>query len=179
MVVSGSLVSKQRPFLPQLLGPVGCLRNAEGFGHGLAFFFRCTKTFDTKLSQWLPLEPPLWGPVFPPMQLLLISASVLVKPQKNSNPHNLSWSSYCLLLFCCCLLKDTVTLLSLTVRYTKMYRCRAESQALHRELAGLSERYSQKCLELNRAEQNNAEREREICRKERDLEQLRKENQVS
>ncbi|XP_029691770.1 TRIO and F-actin binding protein b isoform X1 [Takifugu rubripes] len=55
--------------------------------------------------------------------------------------------------------------------------CRAESQALHRELAGLSERYSQKCLELNRAEQNNAEREREICRKERDLEQLRKENQ--
>lgn len=57
--------------------------------------------------------------------------------------------------------------------------CRAESQSLQRELAGLSERYSQKCLELNRAEQNNAEREREISRKERDLEQLRKENQVS
>uniref|UniRef100_H2T081 TRIO and F-actin binding protein b n=1 Tax=Takifugu rubripes TaxID=31033 RepID=H2T081_TAKRU len=72
---------------------------------------------------------------------------------------------------------STLTLLSLTVRYTKMCHCRAESQALHRELAGLSERYSQKCLELNRAEQNNAEREREICRKERDLEQLRKENQ--
>ncbi|CAG01653.1 unnamed protein product, partial [Tetraodon nigroviridis] len=53
---------------------------------------------------------------------------------------------------------------------------KAESQALQRELAGLSERYSQKCLELNRAEQNSAEREREICRKERDLEQLRKEN---
>ncbi|XP_067472498.1 TRIO and F-actin binding protein b [Thunnus thynnus] len=53
----------------------------------------------------------------------------------------------------------------------------AESQALQRELAGLSERYSQKCLELNRAEQNNAEREREISRKERDMEQLRKENQ--
>lgn len=65
--------------------------------------------------------------------------------------------------------------LSLTVQY----RCRTESQALQRELAGLSERYSQKCLELNRAEQNSAEREREICRKERDLEQLRKENQVS
>ncbi|XP_019726502.1 TRIO and F-actin binding protein b isoform X1 [Hippocampus comes] len=52
----------------------------------------------------------------------------------------------------------------------------AESQALQRELGGLSERYSQKCLELNRAEQNNAERERELSRKERDLEQLRKEN---
>ncbi|KAM6904457.1 TRIO and F-actin binding protein b [Xenentodon cancila] len=52
----------------------------------------------------------------------------------------------------------------------------AETQALQRELAGLSERYSQKCLELNRAEQSSAEREREISRKERDLEQLRKEN---
>ncbi|KAM9345845.1 TRIO and F-actin binding protein b [Symphorus nematophorus] len=53
----------------------------------------------------------------------------------------------------------------------------AESQAFQRELNGLSEQYSQKCLELNRAEQNNAEREREISRKERDMEQLRKENQ--
>ncbi|KAG7216218.1 hypothetical protein INR49_029067 [Caranx melampygus] len=53
----------------------------------------------------------------------------------------------------------------------------AETQSLQRELAGLSERYSQKCLELNRAEQNNAEREREISRKERDMEQLKKENQ--
>ncbi|XP_054464151.1 TRIO and F-actin binding protein b isoform X1 [Anoplopoma fimbria] len=53
----------------------------------------------------------------------------------------------------------------------------AETQALQRELAGLSERYSQKCLELNRAEQDSAEREREISRKERDMEQLRKENQ--
>ncbi|XP_056143785.1 TRIO and F-actin binding protein b isoform X2 [Lampris incognitus] len=53
----------------------------------------------------------------------------------------------------------------------------AEAQALQRELAGLSERYSQKCLELNRAEQNNAEKEREISCKERDMEQLRKENQ--
>ncbi|XP_026180697.1 TRIO and F-actin binding protein b isoform X2 [Mastacembelus armatus] len=53
----------------------------------------------------------------------------------------------------------------------------AETQSLQRELAGLSERYSQKCLELNRAEQNNAEREREISRRERDMEQLKKENQ--
>ncbi|CAN9505760.1 unnamed protein product [Ophioblennius macclurei] len=53
----------------------------------------------------------------------------------------------------------------------------AETQALQRELAGLSDRYSQKCLDLNRAEQNNAEREQEISRKERDMEQLRKENQ--
>ncbi|KAG7505312.1 hypothetical protein JOB18_028861 [Solea senegalensis] len=53
----------------------------------------------------------------------------------------------------------------------------AETQSLQRELAGLSERYSQKCLELNRAEQTNAERERVISRKERDMEQLKKENQ--
>nr|XP_015800771.2 TRIO and F-actin binding protein b isoform X1 [Nothobranchius furzeri] len=52
----------------------------------------------------------------------------------------------------------------------------AEAQALQRELASLSERYSHKCLDLNRAEQRNAEREREISQKERDVEQLRKEN---
>ncbi|CAL9693628.1 unnamed protein product [Knipowitschia caucasica] len=52
-----------------------------------------------------------------------------------------------------------------------------ELQALQRELAGLSERYSQKCLELNRTEQDNAQREREISRKEQDMKQLRKENQ--
>uniref|UniRef100_A0A1A8SB35 TRIO and F-actin binding protein n=1 Tax=Nothobranchius rachovii TaxID=451742 RepID=A0A1A8SB35_9TELE len=52
----------------------------------------------------------------------------------------------------------------------------AETQALQRELASLSERYSHKCLDLNRAEQRNAEREREISQKERDVEQLRKEN---
>jgi len=62
--------------------------------------------------------------------------------------------------------------------YSSEYFCRAETQAFQRELAGLSERYSQKCLELNRAEQNGAEREREISRKERDMEQLRKESQV-
>uniref|UniRef100_A0A1A8M840 TRIO and F-actin binding protein n=1 Tax=Nothobranchius pienaari TaxID=704102 RepID=A0A1A8M840_9TELE len=54
----------------------------------------------------------------------------------------------------------------------------AETQALQRELASLSERYSHKCLDLNRAEQRNAEREREISQKERDVEQLRKENLV-
>ncbi|XP_012735137.2 TRIO and F-actin binding protein b [Fundulus heteroclitus] len=52
----------------------------------------------------------------------------------------------------------------------------AETQALQRELAGLSERYSEKCLELNRAEQRNAEREREVSHKERDMEQLKKDN---
>ena len=56
---------------------------------------------------------------------------------------------------------------------------RLETQALQRELSGLSERYSQKCLELNRAEQSNGEREKDITRKESELEQLRKENQVS
>ncbi|KAF3846778.1 hypothetical protein F7725_003856 [Dissostichus mawsoni] len=54
----------------------------------------------------------------------------------------------------------------------------SETQALQRELAGLSERYSQKCLEVNRSEQSSAEREREISRKERNMEQLRKENKV-
>ncbi|KAJ8384119.1 hypothetical protein AAFF_G00208210 [Aldrovandia affinis] len=52
-----------------------------------------------------------------------------------------------------------------------------ETQALQRELDSLSERYSQKCLELNRAEQSGGEREREIRRMEREMGQLRKENQ--
>ncbi|XP_075309617.1 TRIO and F-actin binding protein b isoform X1 [Odontesthes bonariensis] len=52
----------------------------------------------------------------------------------------------------------------------------AESQALQRQLATLSERFSQKCVELYQAEQSNAERETEIGRKERDVTQLRKEN---
>ncbi|KAJ8363317.1 hypothetical protein SKAU_G00121480 [Synaphobranchus kaupii] len=54
---------------------------------------------------------------------------------------------------------------------------RSETEALQRELDDLSERYSQKCLELNRAEQSSAEREREISRREREVAQLRKENQ--
>ncbi|KAJ3600474.1 hypothetical protein NHX12_031455 [Muraenolepis orangiensis] len=53
----------------------------------------------------------------------------------------------------------------------------ADTQALQRELSGLSERYSNKCLELNRAQQDAAERERELSRRERDLDLLRKENQ--
>ncbi|XP_069053110.1 TRIO and F-actin binding protein b isoform X1 [Lepisosteus oculatus] len=53
----------------------------------------------------------------------------------------------------------------------------SEVGALRRELDSLSERYSQKCLELNRAEQSSGEREREISRRERELEQLRRENQ--
>ncbi|KAM8824662.1 TRIO and F-actin binding protein b [Synchiropus picturatus] len=52
-----------------------------------------------------------------------------------------------------------------------------EARALQRELSGLSERYSQKCMDLNRAEQDSAKREWEIVRKERELEQLRSENQ--
>ncbi|KAJ8345224.1 hypothetical protein SKAU_G00294170 [Synaphobranchus kaupii] len=53
----------------------------------------------------------------------------------------------------------------------------SETQALRRELDSLSERYSQKCLQLNRAEQSSGEREREISRREREMEQLRKEHQ--
>ncbi|XP_066563409.1 TRIO and F-actin binding protein b [Amia ocellicauda] len=53
----------------------------------------------------------------------------------------------------------------------------SETEALRRELDSLSERYSQKCLDLNRAEQSSGEREREISHRERQMEQLRKENQ--
>ncbi|KAJ8263960.1 hypothetical protein GJAV_G00143540 [Gymnothorax javanicus] len=53
----------------------------------------------------------------------------------------------------------------------------SETQALQRELEELSERYSQKCLELNRVEQCSAEREREISQREREMTQLRRENQ--
>ncbi|XP_076000184.1 TRIO and F-actin-binding protein-like [Genypterus blacodes] len=60
---------------------------------------------------------------------------------------------------------------------TSQTQQQAETQALQRELAGLSERYSQKCLELNRAEQSNSERQREISSKEKDMEHLKKENQ--
>ncbi|XP_048848003.1 TRIO and F-actin binding protein b isoform X3 [Brienomyrus brachyistius] len=54
----------------------------------------------------------------------------------------------------------------------------SERQAQQRELDGLSERYSQKCLELNRAMQSGGERERELSRREAEMEQLKKDNQV-
>ncbi|XP_060721188.1 TRIO and F-actin binding protein b isoform X1 [Tachysurus vachellii] len=54
---------------------------------------------------------------------------------------------------------------------------RQELMSLKRELEGLSERYSQKCLELNREQQNNGEKERQISMKEREMEQLRRQNQ--
>lgn len=57
-----------------------------------------------------------------------------------------------------------------------MYR--QELISLRRELDGLSEHYSQKCLELNREQQNNGEKERQITMKEREMEQLRRQNQV-
>lgn len=56
--------------------------------------------------------------------------------------------------------------------------CRQELMSLRRELDGLSDRYSQKCLELNREQQNNGEKERQISMKEREMEQLRRQNQV-
>ncbi|KAI7811184.1 putative TRIO and F-actin-binding protein-like [Triplophysa rosa] len=49
-----------------------------------------------------------------------------------------------------------------------------ESISLQREVSGLSERYSQQCVELKRGAE---ERDGEIRRKEREMEQLRKENQ--
>ncbi|XP_044045033.1 myosin phosphatase Rho-interacting protein-like [Siniperca chuatsi] len=52
-----------------------------------------------------------------------------------------------------------------------------QADVLHTELNVLSERYSQKCLELSRTEQSSKGRETELGRKERELEQLRRENQ--
>ncbi|XP_042341313.1 TRIO and F-actin-binding protein-like [Plectropomus leopardus] len=52
-----------------------------------------------------------------------------------------------------------------------------QADILHSELDVLSERYSQKCLELSRTEQSSLGRETELSRKERELEQLRRENQ--
>lgn len=57
-------------------------------------------------------------------------------------------------------------------------RVRPQADILHSELDVLSERYSQKCLELSCTEQSSKGRETELGRKERELEQLRRENQV-
>lgn len=61
-----------------------------------------------------------------------------------------------------------------------MFVCaRLQADILHSELDVLSERYSQKCLELDRTEQSSKSRETELGCKEKELEQLRRENQVS
>ncbi|KAM4603384.1 TRIO and F-actin-binding protein-like [Polymixia lowei] len=52
-----------------------------------------------------------------------------------------------------------------------------QAECLHSELDVLSERYSQKCLELSRTEQSSKGRETELGCKEREMEQLRRENQ--
>ncbi|XP_039667999.1 myosin phosphatase Rho-interacting protein-like isoform X2 [Perca fluviatilis] len=52
-----------------------------------------------------------------------------------------------------------------------------QADVLHSELDVLSERYSQKCLELSRTEQSSQGQETELGLKERELEQLRRENQ--
>lgn len=48
----------------------------------------------------------------------------------------------------------------------------------HSRLEELSELYSQRCLQLSHAEQRGKGRETELSHKERELEQLRRENQV-
>lgn len=53
-----------------------------------------------------------------------------------------------------------------------------ESLSLQRELDGLSERYSQQCVELNHVQNSTEERVGAIRQKEREMEQLRQENQV-
>lgn len=55
---------------------------------------------------------------------------------------------------------------------------RPQADVLHIELDALSERYSQKCLQLSHTEQSSRGRETELGHKERELEQLRRENQV-
>lgn len=55
---------------------------------------------------------------------------------------------------------------------------RPRADVLHSELDVLSERYSQKCLQLSRTKQSSKGRETELGHKERELEQLRRENQV-
>ncbi|XP_071329363.1 TRIO and F-actin-binding protein-like isoform X2 [Trachinotus anak] len=52
-----------------------------------------------------------------------------------------------------------------------------QADVLHTELDVLSERYSQKCLELSRTEQSSKGRETELGHKQRELDQLRRENQ--
>ncbi|KAK2909327.1 hypothetical protein Q8A67_005164 [Cirrhinus molitorella] len=52
-----------------------------------------------------------------------------------------------------------------------------ESLSLQQELDGLSERYSQQCVELNRIQNSTDERNGEIRQKEREMEQLRQDNQ--
>ncbi|XP_048870556.1 TRIO and F-actin-binding protein-like isoform X2 [Brienomyrus brachyistius] len=63
-----------------------------------------------------------------------------------------------------------------TAELQAMPQTQSERQAQQRELDSLSERYSQKCLELRRAEERHREMEREASRKETELEQLKKEN---
>ncbi|XP_030594853.1 TRIO and F-actin-binding protein-like [Archocentrus centrarchus] len=63
-------------------------------------------------------------------------------------------------------------------KITRAFVCvRPQADILHTELDVLSERYSQKCLELSRTEQNSKSRESELGHKEKELEQLRRENQ--
>ncbi|XP_016139831.1 serine/arginine repetitive matrix protein 2-like [Sinocyclocheilus grahami] len=52
-----------------------------------------------------------------------------------------------------------------------------ESLSLQQELDGLSERYSQQCVELNRIQNSTEEQNGEIRQKEREMEQLSQENQ--
>uniref|UniRef100_A0A671Q1R0 TRIO and F-actin-binding protein-like n=1 Tax=Sinocyclocheilus anshuiensis TaxID=1608454 RepID=A0A671Q1R0_9TELE len=52
-----------------------------------------------------------------------------------------------------------------------------ELASLRRELASLSERYSQKCVELNRAQQHSLDTDRLMSQKDMQMEQLKRDNQ--
>ncbi len=56
--------------------------------------------------------------------------------------------------------------------------CRAELASLQRELASLSERYSQKCVDLTRAQQHSLDAEQLVSQKDTQMEQLKRDNQV-
>uniref|UniRef100_W5K0P1 TRIO and F-actin binding protein a n=1 Tax=Astyanax mexicanus TaxID=7994 RepID=W5K0P1_ASTMX len=59
----------------------------------------------------------------------------------------------------------------------ELERIRPESQSLQQELDGLSERYSQRCVELNRVQHTAGHKHTLIQEKEREVERLQRENQ--
>lgn len=56
---------------------------------------------------------------------------------------------------------------------------RSDMEALRRDLQTLSERYSQKCLEIGALNQAAAERERELQRCQQEAQELLRQNQAS
>lgn len=62
---------------------------------------------------------------------------------------------------------------------TRVVPTRPQADVMHGGLDVLSEQYSQRCLQLSSSQQNSKSTETMLGYKERELEQLRRENQVS